>query len=578
MRRSILTSIVFVLILPLHLSAGTPVLHAVYFMGNHYFRQDELLHQMILKEGSRFSSEQFTRDSSAISLLYRNSGYYFATIAPESLAYRNDSSTADLFVKLNEGPLVYVDTIELRGNAELSREDIVNGFATRRGEIFSTERLEQDIEMLISRYGKSGFPFARVAVENIGLDTNAGTGVRIVLNVEEGTRVTIEQIRVAGNKQTRSDVIVRETGIRLHEIYNEDKIRKIPALLRAMNMFSKVQDPEVFVDSGGGGLLITVTEENTNTFDGIGGYSPAAADGGTGVFSGYAHVSMGNLFGTARKFEVMWQRDDRSSQEINMSYREPWLFNFPAALSGVFHQRQQDSTYVQRSVEGHLELAAFDAFSFGGLISHTVVIPSSTILVQSLQANRVLSFGLDLQFDTRDDNLSPASGMLYRTVYQIGNKKIFGSTSPTTSVQSVTIDAEGYKGTTGNQVIALGVHGRQITGSQLQITDYFRFGGATTLRGYLQNEFIGSRVAWTNSEYRFLLERHSYFFGLFDMGFSYLPGDVSKGVPATKLFRYGYGVGLRFDSPLGNLGVTLAFGEGDTFRQGKLHVGLTNRF
>ena len=171
------------------------------------------------------------------------------------------------------------------------------------------------------------------------------------------------------------------------------------------------------------------------------------------------------------------------------------------------------------------------------------------------------------------------SGLFCRTMYQIGTKKIFSYISPnqTTSVQSVMIDAEMYKGIVGNQVAAFGVHGRQILGSQLQISDYFRFGGATTLRGYTENQFIGSRVAWTNAEYRFLLERHSYFFALFDMGFVYLPGN-STNTSSTQLFRYGYGIGIRVDSPLGNIGVTTAFGKGDSFRQGKLHISLVNSF
>jgi outer membrane protein assembly factor BamA len=579
MRRSIFIFVACVLSKSFLLSANPPLLHDIHFTGNTVFRQDELLGRMTLKQGNRFSLDQLTRDSSAIIGMYQGSGYYFATLVVEWSTLRYDSTRVDLSVKINEGTPVYVDTLELRGNTEYSRYDIIGDFAMKQGQIFNEERLEEDVDMLISKYERNGYPFVRVEIENITVDTGSPGGIRISLKIQEGKRVTIDEIRISGNKQTRSDVIVRESRLRLHELYNEDKVKKIPVLLHAMNLFSKVQEPDVFIDSNGGGLLLNVTEENTNTFDGIVGYSPPATGTGSGVFSGYVHISMGNLFGTARKFDVMWQRDNGSSQEINMMYREPWLFNYPVTLSGVFHQRQQDSTYIQRSVEGHADFFAFESFSFGGFISHTVVIPSSTILFQPLLANRVLSFGLNLQDDTRDDFISPASGIFYRTVYQIGSKKIFGNSPNTaTSVQSMTIDAEGYKGTTGNQVIAIGVHGRQILGSQLQITDYFRFGGATTLRGYLENEFIGSRVAWTNLEYRFLLERHSYFFPLFDMGFSYLPGDESRGIAATKLFKYGYGIGLRVDSPLGNIGVSLAFGAGDSFRQGKLHVGLMNRF
>ena len=51
-----------------------------------------------------------------------------------------------------------------------------------------------------------------------------------------------------------------------------------------------------------------------------------------------------------------------------------------------------------------------------------------------------------------------------------------------------------------------------------------------------------------------------------------------KSIPASQLFRYGYGFGVRMETSLGNIGVSLAFGEGDSFTEGKIHIGLFNEF
>jgi outer membrane protein insertion porin family len=106
----------------------------------------------------------------------------------------------------------------------------------------------------------------------------------------------------------------------------------------------------------------------------------------------------------------------------------------------------------------------------------------------------------------------------------------------------------------------------------------YRFGGATTLRGYRENQFLGSRIAWTNAEYRFILARHSYFFGFFDTGYYFRPADNVSSVPGAESFRYGYGIGIRMDSPLGNIGVSFALGQGDSFSTAKIHIGLLNEF
>ena len=46
----------------------------------------------------------------------------------------------------------------------------------------------------------------------------------------------------------------------------------------------------------------------------------------------------------------------------------------------------------------------------------------------------------------------------------------------------------------------------------------------------------------------------------------------------TKDTLYGYGIGIRFETPLGIMGVDYGFGRGDTFSTGKIHFGIINSF
>ena len=56
------------------------------------------------------------------------------------------------------------------------------------------------------------------------------------------------------------------------------------------------------------------------------------------------------------------------------------------------------------------------------------------------------------------------------------------------------------------------------------------------------------------------------------------PDRPEVGLVRQELSRLGYGAGLRVDTPLGLIGVSLAFGKGDTFGTSKLHVRLANEF
>ena len=56
------------------------------------------------------------------------------------------------------------------------------------------------------------------------------------------------------------------------------------------------------------------------------------------------------------------------------------------------------------------------------------------------------------------------------------------------------------------------------------------------------------------------------------------PMDEVRGIPKSDAFKYGYGIGVQLETGLGNLGVSFALGEGDSFSNGKVHFGLINEF
>jgi outer membrane protein insertion porin family len=294
---------------------------------------------------------------------------------------------------------------------------------------------------------------------------------------------------------------------------------------------------------------------------------------------------MRNLFGTGRKLALKWQREDRYSQEIGVRYVEPWLFGAPVNLGGGFSQRQQDSSYVRRSFDMNSDLMISDELSVGLVFNSERVIPSDDSSASTVVGTTTTTGGITIQYDSRDDLVSPTSGAHYGTGYHYGRIRagaipaaIAGRVISGGTIQRLGVDCEFYVTTFSRQVVAVGIHGREVRTGRPQESDMFRFGGANTLRGYRESQFLGSRIAWTNTEYRFLLARRSFLYGFIDTGYYFRPEDDLRGLPSSEAFRYGYGIGIRLDTPLGNMGVSFALGQGDTFGTAKIHLGLINDF
>jgi outer membrane protein assembly factor BamA len=575
--------LVLLLVFSIYPSFAATIVRTIRVDGNHALSTRIILGVIGLRPNGPFSRSQLGRDSQALLQLYHRSGFYFAEVTADSVAFSSDSSTVDVLFSIAEHERLEVGMIHLEGNTALSRDEILQQFDTRSGGILDEQLLEHDINGLLSRYEEIGYPFASIRIDGIRLSGDEGAKrLQVDIAIDEGRNVQVNEIKIIGNTETRDGVIVREARIKPGETFNQTKLAKIRQRLNRLNIFASVQEPELYMDSAGGGILIKVQEGSTNTFDGVVGYAPGNSANNGGTITGLVNVSMRNLFGTARKLHVEWLKDDSHSQEISFNYVEPWVFELPVNLTMGFLQRQQDTTYVRRDLEAKADVLVSETFSLGWIFHHQSIIPSDLIVSQTVSDSRTVTTGLELRYDSRNDLLSPTSGVEYQSDYQIGNKSIVRSqqlkSNERHAVQKLSLDADFYVEAISHQVIAVGIHGRQITSDIIELGDLYRFGGTATLRGYRENEFLGSRIAWTNAEYRFLLSRHSFFFGFFDSGYYFLPGDDLNGISSIQHLKYGYGVGIRLETSLGNLGVSIALGEGDTFSQAKLHIGLINDF
>jgi outer membrane protein assembly factor BamA len=457
-----------------------------------------------------------------------------------------------------------------------------------QGDIFSKYDLEENISETLTYLENNGYPFAKVVVSSIDLQKEGDENVAdIYLDIERETRSTIDKIEITGNTSTKDYVITRELRLDSGAVYSQEVIAELPNRLNRLRFFEPVNIPRFYFNSKKQGvLLIEVKEKQTNNFDGIIGYIPARNEDEKGYVTGLVNISLRNLFGTGRAAAIRWQQFDRNSQELELKYLEPWLLGFPFNINFALFQRKQDTTYVQRKLEGALEYLATEDISASVFIGTEEIIPTENeVTVFKVYNSNVLTTGANLKVDTRDDPYAPTSGFYFINSYSFSRKKINGPVQFITpnletkiNLQRFALDFEGFYELFRRQVIALGVHGRELRGSFFENSDLFRLGGTSSLRGYREDQFLGSRILWTNLEYRFLLTRRTFAFLFFDTGYYLREADVERNILKNEDYLYGYGLGLNIETSLGVLGVSFALGEADSFSDGKIHFGLINEF
>jgi outer membrane protein insertion porin family len=499
-----------------------------------------------------------------------------------------DSQKIKIVLSVKENAPTFINKIIFQGSDSVISRQLLDRFDLLKGQIFNKDDLEENISELINYCENNGYPFVKIRISSVYLFTDSSSNEHLAdihIKVEPGIKSRIDRIEIEGNTSTKDYVILRELRLNLGDEYSQTKIDEMPKRLNRLRFFEPVENPQYFLSSDNKGVLqIRLKEKQTNSLDGIIGYLPATNSGEKGTLTGLINVSLRNLFGTGRAAAVRWHQFNRFSQELELKYLEPWILGYPFNISGGLYQRKQDSSYVQRKLEGAVEYLASEDLTASVFIATESVIPSENGLFTVYNSNSI-STGINFKIDTRDDPYAPTEGLLIVNSYSFSRKKINGPFQFITpelkrniNLKRFSLSFNWFRQIFNRQVIALGLNGRELRGNFFEQSDLFRLGGTLSLRGYREEQFLGSRIGWTNLEYRLLLSRRTFAFIFFDTGYFFRQEDLSRNIVKSEGFKVGYGLGLNIETTLGVLGVSFALAQGDSFSDGKIHFGIINEF
>jgi len=564
-----------------------PLVQAVHFYGLQQVSKEQAAAWFGVAENTPLRMESMTRGAEALLKGMTQLGRYFSRIDSITYLISSDSSQAYVRVYIREGRTLVQGAIQFAGLDSLQQLQMQRRMDSRPGRPLDLARLENDLDDGLKQFELKGHPFCRFDLQSLQLDSlnEKSSALSSRWNAALGPKLRLTEIQIAGNKVTKKQVILRELNLRTGALYDQRKVARIPSRLMKLGYFESVEEPRVFwTQADEGGLLLQVKEGNTSKFDGILGYIPASGDQ-KGYFTGLLDISLGNLMGTGRTVQAHWQKRDQKTQDLKLAYWEPWLAGLPVSAGIGFSQLIQDTTYVQREFGLNFTAPLLENLSIVGQLAQLSISPDSVgSYVLGLLNSRTNTASIGIEYDNRDDRINPRRGVFYGTSVQAGRKKNLGPADLVTALLAKTtsdnkrifLDLEFYLPVWKRQVAAWSIHGRQIQSNEgdIPLPDLFRLGGAKTLRGYREDQFRGSAVAWTNLEWRYLLGRRSRVFLFVDGGY-FLNSTASM---TQNNYKLGYGFGFRLETGLGMMGVDYGLAKGEGALSGKVHVGLVNEF
>jgi outer membrane protein assembly factor BamA len=388
-------------------------------------------------------------------------------------------------------------------------------------------RDERDIEVLIDRildqYADAGFPFCRVRPRYAGPPDTSGT---LRLAVEEGPRIRIADylLRIRGKTDSRSlrKWLRAGTG----QFFSRRELERIKTRLADSGLFREFPD-----------RIVRRDDEYYLQFDLVEDPSDYLSAGGSLAQSDaffFGELDSRNLLGTLRSLNAQYEY----RKLFRIAYADPILLA-PVEVELNLRLVTSDSCRLV-GLSGRLAAPVGNAFRIAILSGREIVTYTDPDL-PGYQSNLV---GLGLNFRPR---LGPI-----RTEHDGGVEYLFR--------------ADGrlrvkYDGGIEVMHISLQPHYWWTRTGQFEYFDYFRVGGAKTIRGYLEEEIAARSVFWLNAVYN----RYSLF-PLFDL--AYAEGTI----------YYAYGLGLAAQTALGQASLALAWPKDGDWLDGKIHIILEKSF
>lgn len=555
------------------------------FKGNTFFTRNQLENQLNPNDQQPFSIDKLEYLIDKVLQLYKNNGIGFAQIDSVLKSEGSTDSTASFQFHISENNDYQLTRISISCKIP-HQQKLLESLVDLRTNYPPSEQLINHVQNFLDHLENQGYPFSEIKIDSLRISDSRK--IESFISVNTGPLVTINSIKINGNKTTRKSVILREIRIDPGETYIQAKVSKIPRRLLKLGYFREVNEPQITLNSQGKGeLVINVEEGNMNNVDGVVGYNPPNQNNEKGYFTGLIDISLANLMGTGRQIDAFWEKKDQKSQQLKFRYLEPWILGQPLHIGGSFQQLVQDTSFIKRNWTFDLNYDFSENVVLFTNIGREQISPDSLgKIIWNLPESRSLLINLGLRYDTRNDLINPSTGIFYQTTVEFSRKKIAEQTivneneaQPRSSFdrKRLTMDMEVLLPLFKWQVLSLALHGRQIASDEpeIPVSDLFRFGGSRSLRGFREDELWGDKIAWFNAEYRYLLAQYSRAFIFIDGGY-HSRSTLASGKENS--YKFGYGIGFRIDTRLGLIGLDYGLAEGRSLSNGLVHVRLVNKF
>lgn len=397
----------------------------IYFIGNKYFSNSQLLDVITSKEdswwklftSSALSEQRVEYDKQLLKDFYKNKGFFEAQIE-SAFASVDKSNNFSLTFSINSGKKHKFGDFEIKTSTATFKDQDVNeikAFSSKllKNEIYSTDIVNKLNKQVTSYLESKKYSNFEINIQELKKSDDL---ISIALQLSEGQKLLIDKINIQGNTITEEKVIRDSLVLAEGDYLNSTKVKKSVDNIKSRQLFSKV-DYKV-VDSEKKNFKdfnLFVKEQPTGSISAGVGYGSNG-----GLFE--ASINEKNFLGKGINLNFTGQL---ATEEIKgeFTYIDPnfkqsekelaaSLFSIRDDYSNSGYQNTRAGTRFATKYEIYEDL--FFRPNVGIQYDKLETTGAASNLLRSRAGNfTTSSVGYNFLFDQRDSKFNPTSGSLF---------------------------------------------------------------------------------------------------------------------------------------------------------------------
>lgn len=575
---------------------GVGVVKEIDVSGNVRVTKDAILSNMSTKVGSAYSEASLETDRQTLLGLG-----FFSAVDIRGVAL--DNNNWQVVVQVQEFPTIM--EYRVTGNTVIKTADILKVVSSKLsiGNIYDPRYRDQTAAAIEKLYADRGY-FGRVQAIGPLPESPKTLDIEIVED-------RVGTISVQGNRVTKDWVMRRLIKLRSGDIISQQAIQRDSRRMLNTGWFESarfVEDQETEI--GRRDLTVDVKEQPGGTFNVGVQVDPQSA------LAGVLKYQQSNIGGTGQSIGVNFlQATTGGGPSVSLDYTNPFIDRSDTTFRASLYSRviYRFSGNLFGGTTNFLNNEEYDerhtGFSFGASrpVNDTLSVGSSFrfehVDVEQLnnlfdqeqtpndpsddqftnqfiqQDGNVAVFSLGATRNRRDIDIDPSRGDYFQLTFEPGYADITNVGGLTTGTNVLgphyflrgTADYRVYwtpekpRGLDLNaprKVVALQLRYGSIFGT-VPFFEQFFAGGSDTLRGWYDSRFWGKQMFLANLELRYPLQKSFSLIGFVDYGDAWGGYGTIQGFSQTSTFsgNLGFGPGVSFRTPLGNIQLFLGFNQ-----------------